>query len=242
MDAATACAGSRSKPSMHFSVGNLEPHASPLICTGFCRLLVSPASPVPPRVYPALQPESPLYNQNPHFTTHKPFQNPHFATGCERLLTSVLSDNVKASNLQHHPLQHSCSLESLAGCNVGVLNPNPRHMCACIYIYIHILHIYIYTHIYMLYLSYIMNIIDIIDILDIIDIIDIIDITIYIYMYICIYVYMYICIYVLYILYIIYYILYVIYYILYIIYYILYIIYYILNIINYILYIIYYKL
>ena len=55
-------------------------------------------------VYPTLQPESLLYNQNPHFTTHKLFRNPHFATGCEGFLTSLLTDNVKAWNLQHHPI------------------------------------------------------------------------------------------------------------------------------------------
>ena len=83
---------------------------------------------------PALQPESPLYNQNPHFTTHKPFQNPYFAPGCERLLTSVLTDNVKAWNLQHHPLQQPCRLESLA---IYV------YVCVCTYTYVYI---YIYTH------------------------------------------------------------------------------------------------
>ena len=83
-------------------------------------------------VYPTLQPESLLYNQNPHFTTHKLFRNPHFATGCEGFLTSLLTDNVKAWNLQHHPLQQPCRLESNAGCNVGVLKPK----CMCVYIYI----------------------------------------------------------------------------------------------------------
>ena len=86
-------------------------------------------------MYPTLQPESLLYNQNPHFTTHKLFRNPHFATGCEGFLTSLLTDNVKAWNLQHHPLQQPCRLESNAGCNVSVLKP--KCMCVCIYIYIY---------------------------------------------------------------------------------------------------------
>ena len=77
-------------------------------------------------MYPTLQPESLLYNQNPHF-------NPHFATGCEGFLTSLLTDNVKAWNLQHHPLQQPCRLESNAGCNVGVL----KRKCMCVYIYIY---------------------------------------------------------------------------------------------------------
>ena len=84
-------------------------------------------------MYPTLQPESLLYNQNPHFTTHKLFRNPHFATGCEGFLTSLLTDNVKAWNLQHHPLQQPCRLESNAGCNVGVL----KRKCMCVYIYIY---------------------------------------------------------------------------------------------------------
>ena len=74
---------------------------------------------------PSLQPESLL-------PTHKLFRNPHFATGCEGFLTSLYTDNVKAWNLQHHPLQQPCRLESNAGCNVGVLKPK----CMCVYIYI----------------------------------------------------------------------------------------------------------
>ena len=76
---------------------------------------------------PSLQPESPLHNP-------RAFPESPLCNRLRRLLNKPIADNVKAWNLQHHPLQQPCRLESIAGCNVGVLKPK----CMRIYIYIHI--------------------------------------------------------------------------------------------------------